>query len=139
MNTKARKATPFTVAVAIAIWILAGCSTSSSQPVVHTAARPSATASAQADVPVEVQQPQTAADVVKDLHGTRFHEKSLGDARVLWGMTSGGTFYLRGQKYGVNVFHSEKLMRRWLKTAENYGVVPRYETHTAVVYPSVMG
>lgn len=41
---KARKATPFTVAVAIAIWILAGCSTSA-PATTHTAAHPSATAS----------------------------------------------------------------------------------------------
>lgn len=129
----------FAVPIAIAIWILAGCSNTSPAPHPLSTPHPQVVSSQQSDRPVEIKQPQTAADVVADLHGTRFQEKPLGDARVLWGMTSGGTFYLHGQKYGVNVFNSEHLMRRWLRTAKQYGVVPRYETHTAVVYPSVLG
>jgi hypothetical protein len=137
-----KRATAFCVGVAIAIWALVGSGCSNSTPAPASTPSPHRSVSVvdnNPDQPVQVKQPETAADVAKDLHGTHFVNKKLGDARVMWGMTSGGTFMLHGVKYGVNVFNSPHLMRVWLKVAKQYGVNPKWETHNAVVYPSLLG
>ncbi len=83
------------------------------------------------------QQPATAAQICSQLHGTNFVSKDIGDAKILWGMTSGGTFWLDGKKYAVNTFSSKEARDDWLKYATRFGVVPKWMSDTAVVYPSV--
>jgi hypothetical protein len=90
------------------------------------------------EAPVMVQQPPKAADVAKQLNGTNFTAKDVGNGKVLWGMTSGGTFMLKGTKYAVNTFTTSQARDAWLKTVKRFGVNPKWLTSTAVVYPSVM-
>jgi hypothetical protein len=109
---------------------VAGCSSGSpaapSQPV------------ASAPAPVLVQQPPTAEVIARQLHGTNFTSKDIGDAKVLWGMTSGGTFWLDGEKYAVNTFTTRQALDEWLKVSMRFGVNPKWKTDTSVTYPSLL-
>ncbi len=90
------------------------------------------------EAPVMVRQPPVAGDVARQLGAEKFIPGEIGDAKVLWGMTSGGTCWIKGVKYGVNTFTTKTARDRWLKVSRDFGVNPKWMTETAVVYPSLV-
>lgn len=84
-------------------------------------------------VPVAVQQPPTAEDVATALHCGKFKDLGAGELYV----TDSGSCYIGGKKYAIAAFVSTESRDSWLNLAEEYGVVPKWETATSVTYPSV--
>lgn len=88
-----------------------------------------------AETPVAVQAPPDAQQIAAQLGGTRFHDTGPG---ALAGVTSSGTCWIGGKKYGIDTFPNQRIRDKWLKISEDLGVSPKWETSTSVVYPSVM-
>jgi hypothetical protein len=89
------------------------------------------------DTPVAVQQIPSSQDVARQLSGVNFVPKHIGVN--MWGMTSGGTFWIGNEKFAVNTFTSTEARDNWLKISKKLGVNPKWMTKTAVVYPSIAG
>lgn len=84
---------------------------------------------------VSVTQPQSAEVIATSVHCARFQDKFTqgGDPAVL----DDGVCWIGSQKYGIDTFASTASRDGWLKLAEPLtGVVPKWETATAVVYKS---
>lgn len=80
-----------------------------------------------------VTQPASAAQIAKNLNCTRFTDD--GPAVVL--SNDSGSCYIGSHKYGINTFPNQQARDSWLQSATQLGVVPKWETATSVVYPSV--
>lgn len=82
-----------------------------------------------------VPQPQTASQIAASENCVKFTDlfKPGGDASVL----DAGSCYVGGKKYAIDTFASPTSRDAWLKLAEPFGVVPKWETATSVTYPSV--
>lgn len=113
-----RKVVLYTTCI-IAILFVAGCTSAS------TDSYPK---------PRLVKHPASASDVAKQLNCTNF--KDLGPAE-LGGTVDSGSCWIGNKKYAINTFDSQYSRDLWLKSAEQLGVVPKWETDTSVTYPSV--
>jgi hypothetical protein len=83
---------------------------------------------------VTVQQPLTAHQIADKIGCTQF--KGLPVTGVLY-VVNLGTCYRDGKKYAIDTFATTAARDAWLKVSENFGVVPKWETATAVIYPSI--
>lgn len=81
-----------------------------------------------------VQQPPSALEVASSLHCVSFVDNgpALGG-----GVIDSGNCWIGGQKYAIDTFASEDARDAWLVSAERLGVNPKWQTSTAVIYPSV--
>lgn len=62
------------------------------------------------------------------------HFTDLGPGTAL--STDTGVCDINGKSYHINTFATEDARNAWLKIAEAFGVVPKWETNNSVVYPS---
>lgn len=91
-----------------------------------------------ATVPVPVAQPQSVAAVAKSVNCTRVKTYGTDDLMTSgYGMVDSGTCYIGKGKYALNTFTTEAGMKKWVKDSAVLGVIPKWETKTAVVYKSV--
>ena len=115
------------VAIVVALFIAVLFKTSASTANAHPYVSP---------MPAAVQQPQSAKAVAASLNCDNFQDKftsGTGDPAVL----DDGVCWIGSQKYGIDTFASAVSRDGWLKLAEPLtGVVPKWETATAVVYKS---
>jgi hypothetical protein len=81
-----------------------------------------------------VQQPPSAKTVASQLDCTRFHD--LGGKSDV-GVVDSGSCWIGTKKYAINTFAGPSSRDVWLKEAEPFGVVPKWETSTSVIYKSV--
>lgn len=79
---------------------------------------------------VTVKQPLTAHQIADKIGCGSFTQ--LGPAQMY--VVDSGTCMLDGVKYGIDTFATTAVRDSWLKIAQNYGVVPKWETATAVIY-----
>jgi hypothetical protein len=110
------------------VMILSSCGHSSNHA--GTSIRPSSSAT---NAPVAMKQPESASDIALSLNCKDFVDH--GKAQLF--SIDSGVCYIGSKKYAINTFASKAGRDAWLKAAKTYGVVPRWETATAVVYPSV--
>jgi hypothetical protein len=83
-----------------------------------------------------VAQPPTAAQVADSVNCDNFKDSPV-KAGTGFGTVDAGSCYIDGAKYAINTFLNSSVRDSWLKLAEPLGVNPKWETATAVVYPSV--
>lgn len=87
-----------------------------------------------------VAQPPSAKEVADNLGCGKFkdlgpgHPSGLG---VYLYITDSGSCWIGTHKYGIDTFADKGVRDQWLAAAEPFGVVPKWETDTSVVYPSV--
>lgn len=81
-----------------------------------------------------VVQPASASQVAQSFHCTKFKDQHNPDAVL---SDDSGSCYIGGSKYAINTFPDQASRDRWLQSAVQLGVRPRWKTPTAVVYPSV--
>lgn len=79
---------------------------------------------------ITIKQPITAQQVAAKIGCGSF--KQLGPAQMY--VIDSGTCVIDGVKYGIDTFASTAVRDSWLKIAQNYGVVPKWETATAIIY-----
>lgn len=87
--------------------------------------------------PTPVAQPPTASEVAKNLGCGDF--TSTDPRGSIGGTVTAGHCWLNGKKYAINTFASTAARDDWLAMTEQFGVIPQWETPTAVIYPSVTG
>lgn len=80
----------------------------------------------------KVVQPMSAAQIAKNLDCINFTDQ--GAAAIL--SNDSGVCFIGTKKYAINTFPNKQARDNWLKTATQLGVNPKWETSTAVVYPS---
>jgi hypothetical protein len=95
---------------------------------------PQPTISYSSPTPVAVAQPPSAKDVADLIGCTDFKDGGGGMAGLV---LDSGNCWKDGKKYGLNTFPSKEGRDDWIKAASQVGVVPKWETDTSVVYPSV--
>jgi hypothetical protein len=100
----------------------------------HSDPAPQPTNSVTSTSPVAVAQPPSGKDVAEAVHCTDFKDMGGGMAGLV---LDSGTCMKDGKKYGLNTFPSKEGRDDWIKAASQVGVVPKWETDTSVVYPSV--
>ena len=83
---------------------------------------------------VKVTQPQTGSQIAAQLNCTRYKDHGPDQAGM---SVDSGSCYIHGKKFALNTFPSRTVRNAWLKLARPLGVVPAWESKTAVVYPSV--
>jgi hypothetical protein len=88
-----------------------------------------------AERPVPVTQSPSARDVAASLGGTGFTELKV-DKPSIWGMVEQGNFWINGTRYCVETFSSTEGRDARIKVAEVFGIVPKWETSTSIVYVS---
>jgi hypothetical protein len=121
--------------VVFVAFLLSACSTSFPAPhntIGHTFHKPT---------PVVVttpQQPMTAAQAAALSHCGRFVHKPFNPAKTMYTI-DGGSCWKNGQKYGINTFVTKTGRDNWIKLAQASGVglIPKWETPTSVIYPSI--
>lgn len=82
-----------------------------------------------------VQQPASAAAVAQQAGCDNFKDKGPSEAG---GVVDSGTCSMIGVKYGVDTFATKDARDSWLVMASKYGVSPKLETDTSVIYKSVV-
>jgi hypothetical protein len=115
--------------IVVICFLLTGCGGS------HPAITIQATATPSAPVPVAVTQPPTASEVAAQVHCRHFRDK--GNSPVA-GVVDSGVCWIAGKKYGVDTFMTKAARNLWLQTTEKFGLSPKWETDTAVVYKTIL-
>lgn len=87
----------------------------------------------QTQAPVKVTQPPSAKDVATQLNCKNFTSSDPGQSGMV---IDAGTCMIGSTKYAIDTFASKTVRDAWLKAAEPYGVVPKWETSTSVTYLS---
>jgi hypothetical protein len=120
------------VAAAAALVIFgAGCGSSAAQPAPSSSVpRPPV-----AEQPTAVAQAQSARDIAAKLGGTRYTAQKV-DKPNLYGMIEAGNFWIGGTKYAVETFTSVDGRDARIKIGAAFGIVPKWETSTSIVYLS---
>ena len=85
-------------------------------------------------VPVAVTQPPSAKDTATSLNCGRFQDLFKAGENPL--VLDTGVCWIGLTKYGVNTFASSDARDLWLRLAQPFGIDPKWETATAVVYPA---
>ncbi|HEY2455626.1 MAG TPA: hypothetical protein VGI71_24025 [Scandinavium sp.] len=82
--------------------------------------------------------PMTAAEAAKAAGCNRFRDWPVNSATTPYTI-DGGHCWKNGKKYGINTFITKNGRDAWLQMAHNAGVpvIPKWETETSVIYPSV--
>lgn len=83
-----------------------------------------------------VPQPPSAAQVAKSVNCVKFTHLPV-QAGQGFGTVDAGSCWIGSAKYAINTFPTAAVRDSWLKLAEPLGVNPKWETSTAVIYPSV--
>jgi len=81
-----------------------------------------------------VVQPLSAQQIADKIGCGDFVQKGPAQMYVI----DSGTCVLDGVKYGIDTFASTDVRDNWLKIAQNYGVVPKWETATAIIYKATV-
>jgi hypothetical protein len=81
-----------------------------------------------------VQQPASAAAVAQQAGCSSFSDKGPSTSG---GVVDSGTCKISTLKYGVDTFANKDARDSWLTMAAKYGVTPKWETDTSVVYVSI--
>jgi hypothetical protein len=89
---------------------------------------------AAASQPASVSQPASAQAVAAQLSCVKFADHGPS---IIGGVIDSGVCWIGSEKYAINTFASKEIRNQWLKAAEPLGVNPKWETDTAVIYPSV--
>lgn len=84
--------------------------------------------------PAAVTQPPSAKAVAASLHCENFVDQGPS---TVGGVVDSGTCWRKGVEYAIDTFPSKAVRDVWLPSAEQLGVVPKWETDTAVIYKSV--
>lgn len=83
-----------------------------------------------------VAQPPSAAQVAQSVNCVKFTHLPV-EAGKGFGTVDAGSCWIDTTKYAINTFPTAAVRDSWLKLAEPLGVNPKWETATAVIYPSV--
>lgn len=85
---------------------------------------------------VTVQQPLSAKDVATKIGCSEFLQGAKPKVN-LFAVIDSGACWIGKDKYGIDTFASTAARDRWTKgAADLLGVVPKWETADAVIYPS---
>lgn len=89
------------------------------------------------DAIVKVAQPPTSAQVAAAEHCGNYHAEKSAAGAAFGMIIDGGYCYIGETKYTVRTFQTTAVRDAWLKSAEDLGVHPKWETPTSVTYPYV--